>query len=264
MSKKTMMGLVCVALMLASGSVLHATIWNGATSSDWADGSNWNTGTKPAIGDDVFLGAQANNPVVSTVEELRSLNMGENVTASGAGPTLTITNGGSLLFGPRGLNVYEATINVEKGGSFTAAWEFFLGGPLAGFDTRTTINISGDFTQNPNAHQVRLGNASAAGFGFATVNLEAGTFYVNDLIFNKGAWTGNEDSHIFIRNGEVRLPDSFEGIYDSDWKNDEIQAVAGLSLVKRVEGGFLYVTAPEPATLSILALCGLPLLRRRR
>lgn len=268
MSKKMMMGMCGVALMLACGTVLQAAIWTGGTSTEWTVGSNWNTGSKPSSGDDVTLEAQTNDPVVSSAEQLRALNMGGAATGSGAGPTLTITNGGSLLFGARGPNIYEGTITVQAGASFSSAWEFFLGGPLGGFETRTTLNISGDVAQPANPHQVRLGNGSAAGIGQATVNLNDGTFYVNDLIFNKNTVTngGNPDSHIFITAGELRLPDSFEYDYDFDWADDEIQAVAGRSLVKRVEGGYLFVTAeiPEPAALSLIALGGLALLLRRR
>jgi len=269
MIRKKMLRVFGVGLMLVGGSVLNAQTWSGATSSDWATGSNWNTGSEPTTSSNVVIGAQANNPVVSTAGVLRSLSFGENATGSGAGPTLTVASGGSLTFAGRGPNIYEGTINVEAGASFTSNWEFYLGGTHAGYDVRTILNISGDVLQSVNPHQVRIGNALAHlnRFGYATVNLDDGTFYIDDLIFNKGyAGSGvTPDSHIFISNGELRLPDSFEASYDNDWVDDEIQAVSGLTLDKRVEGGHMFITAvPEPAALSLLALGGLALLLRRQ
>ena len=245
MSKQMMLVRIGVTLMMVGGSVLHAQTWTGTASTDWATEGNWNTGSEPTTSSNVIIEEKPFNPVVSTAGVLRGLSLGEHAL-HGFGPTLTVADGGSLTFGGRGPNVYEATITVEAGGSFTAAWEFFLGGPVAGFEARTTLNIFGDVLQNPNPHQVRLGNHVAGKNGFATVNLEDGTFYVNDLIFDKNvaANGGTPDSHIFIRDGELRLPASFETNYDNDWINDEIQAVDGFSLMKNLPGDdFMYITS---------------------
>jgi hypothetical protein len=74
-------------------------VWTGAVSSSWTTAANWAPGV-PGLTDDVFIRADAVNPLVVTgVRTVDSLTVqtGAIVTVSGAADTLVV--GGSLAAG---------------------------------------------------------------------------------------------------------------------------------------------------------------------
>ena len=93
-SKTSLLLLVCLAIILASGMGQAATdTWSGATSSDWSTGANWSLGYAPTSADMArFMWSTANAP---------TLGAGSFITtkmyfySSGALPNYSFTGAGS-------------------------------------------------------------------------------------------------------------------------------------------------------------------------
>ena len=93
-SKTSLPLLVCLAIILASGTGQAATVtWSGATSSDWSTGANWSLGYAPTSADMArFMWSTANAP---------TLGAGSFITtkiyfySSGALPNYSFTGAGS-------------------------------------------------------------------------------------------------------------------------------------------------------------------------
>ncbi|MEQ8549111.1 MAG: hypothetical protein RIC03_14455 [Cyclobacteriaceae bacterium] len=71
-------------------SVSAASIWNGATSSDWGTASNWNTGVVPTSGDNIVVDNVAKDPIVDGDFAINNLTLN-------SGATLTVKSGSSLV-----------------------------------------------------------------------------------------------------------------------------------------------------------------------
>jgi T5SS/PEP-CTERM-associated repeat protein/autotransporter-associated beta strand protein len=180
-------------LMLMSAGGAQAIDWNGSTSSDWTDSSNWAGGVVPVTGQAVNIstpGVPSQRPAVigvtgpvsvsiaitgigqaGAVPGVLSIQNGSMLTTTGqarlgivAGSTghVTVSGSGSqwIALGPLVLGFFgTGTLNIENGGQISAATTL-LG---SGVGSSGTLNITSGGTLQ--AQTLRAGSgASQANF----------------------------------------------------------------------------------------------------
>lgn len=145
--------------------VSNTAVWDGSTSTAWADGTNWTTNGAPSLAaNDVSIptGAIPNNPIINdtdkTVNNL-TLAAGRTLTVNSArtlniNGTLTM-NGGNILGGAAG------TVAIGSGGSVVRT-----SGSIETNLAKTYVSAS--------SRTFEVGTTN--GYSPATVNVTAGTF----------------------------------------------------------------------------------------
>src|SRR5690606_34827054 len=79
LSSSTALAPLVALSLVAASPALAQVVWDGDTDSDWATGDNWDGGTAPTNVDQAVInnGALANQPVLSTVEEVDQVVMSD-------------------------------------------------------------------------------------------------------------------------------------------------------------------------------------------
>ncbi|HEV2156910.1 autotransporter outer membrane beta-barrel domain-containing protein [Bradyrhizobium sp.] len=131
------------ALTLSVGQALpdaaRAADWTGTTSSDWFVTGNWNTGTLPTSGVNVFIATSTPNPAV-----IAGPNAATNNLSIGDG-LLTISGGGQLTSSGIGSIGYtgatNGTVLVDGAGStWTSVGSLYVGHITSGSGTLSVTN----------------------------------------------------------------------------------------------------------------------------
>ena len=173
MSKLPLPLFVAVAMLSLSAFSLQAQTnfrgWNGSTSTDWNDSTNWDGGVVPAGPDDVAAVRQStNNPTVigsGSNISLQKMFIGDDVTGSvtvDSGATVDASAGNSIVKKEASLTVNgswtggviisnDATVSIGTGGT--------LNGNL-NFDNDSSLVVDGALN----------GNLTVAGASSATIN----------------------------------------------------------------------------------------------
>lgn len=127
-----------------------ASVWTGATSTDFNTGSNWSSNLVPVSGADISIPAVANAPVLTTSVIVGNLDIASNATLGLGGQTLTVSGGfagaGTLIGGG------DSSLVVNGAGS--------SGTLYMDQSTPGTSNILKDCTLNKDvlASSVTIGN----------------------------------------------------------------------------------------------------------
>jgi hypothetical protein len=203
--------------------------------------------------------------------------------------TIDVQNGGSLSNTSQTYigDEHDGTITVQVGGSINLANEVFLAANKEDFDLTSSINMYGTATFTG---ELKLGQYAG---DIATVEIgngtDAATMYVNYIqagssggvatinINTNGTLTA-DDGHIYGPGTSVHLlggtfrvknkpatttPDVPETDRIFGLTSNDTIANGGVNV--EVIGDYTVFTAiPEPATMSLLAIGGLALIRRRR
>jgi hypothetical protein len=252
--------LLCLSLVISLclvGNVVGGVPWSGGGGVNrlWSTGANWNTGVPPVAGDDVFVDWHNTSPLIdSTVTALGgTLRVG-----SFRGPEVIEMTGGSLTLTShfilaQGTATGTGTFNFS-GGTVTAnslwtgnqvAWGNGIG---TMYMTGGTMNLTGE-----GLYVSRPGGASSLG-----VQLDGGIINAASIYFGDGGMD--------ITAGKLVLPSIYQGrvvtYIDKSW-------ITGYgskdNVVITTVGNTIEVTAiPEPATLFVLGMGGLALLRKKR
>lgn len=216
-------GVSCAALALSLSLPAAAQNWTGATSTDWTDGANWDSGVVPTDLTLVNIDTTSPNPAVLgvngaatgftdglaigratagqlTVQSGSVLTSDGNVVIgvlSGNG-TLTVTGGGSRFNATAGTFLLVAnggtgTLNIENGGAVTAQ---------GGITVATAASDSG--TLNINSGGTLETTALRIGFsGSRQVNFDNGTLRA---LGNSSTWvSGFTGTEINIAAGGLTL-----------------------------------------------------------
>lgn len=199
------------------------------------------------------------NPVI-TVTEGDSFQLHLWAELSAAGPTEIISGLGISIVSTNA-PVLEATANSIPqvpyfGGTFNR-WEPVPGNPNTG--------VLGDLVTNANAVAVTaLGLGGTSAFGDPTYDAATSSYYVGTTTISATA-AGTTD--IFIKTGQGTIsfkansggPTMFFGTGDAavDPRTANVQSDG-------YDARIVVEPIPEPASLSLLALGALPMLRRRR
>ena len=174
--KKIIAGLISIGAM-AGNSFAASVNWDGSSSGNFNEGSNWSGESVPGAGDTAFIRNETNNPVFQNAQDrtFDRLSMGLNGSASSLW-RLDI-NGGSIntTSGPNNIGQHTAgtvVLNVQ-GGAFTAQGEIVAGG--GGGDT--FINLSSGSLSVASANiGSNTGNATLNIIGDAALSATGGGF----------------------------------------------------------------------------------------
>jgi len=284
MSKK----LISLVLVLAIAGIASAAdfYWNSdVASGNWSVASNWKLGgtatsplatTTPATGDQAWIRSSLNGTLsVLTINAnanatVSRLNMNYGTPTLNVQSGVTLTNNGTIsATGWQFYNTSDGVVNVE--GSLlnerpdTTAMAVKIGGSSNGLSNTVNILDGGIMTvKNTSTHNAVFGiGNTGTGAGSAYVNIAAGglldvdSYTFGALVNKKITITG--DGLMRIR-GDVRTQ------VNNDVTAGNIARGGGGLLTSWVAGesGQLYTYVPEPATVALLGLGSLMLLRRKR
>ncbi len=286
MSKK----LISLVLVLAIAGVASAAdvYWNSNVASGaWNVASNWKLGgvatsplatAPPASGDQAWVRQSSNGTLtvmtinVTADAACSRLNMNYGTPTLNIQSGVTLTNNGTIsATGYQFYNTTDGVVNIdgtlknERGDATQITVK--IGGTSGGQSNTININDGGVMT----VKQTALHNGS---FGIGTTQTTAGSAYVNI----KGGGLLDVDSYSFgaLINKKMKIWDG--GLMKvrgnaTTQINGDITAgnIVGkygnsqrLVVWTQTEGGQQYTYVPEPATVALLGLGSLMLLRRKR
>ena len=254
-----------LSLFLVGNVLAAGTVFNGTVSDDWNDAANWSAGLPGGNGDGgwepLVMGDGANCVIYSG-------NTGTLSDHSQVyGGTFTLQAGATLQHAnPADTSSYfSASIGATAGATLNFDGTANLG--ILRMDGRmaTTANITGDVTISRSIDYPWEANT-----GQATINVNGGTLDIRGANFEFRAAGGSVLPVFNIAGGEVLVSGNITDIIDAI--NNPAQGIiqanggAGTFAYDYTAGGdYTTITAvPEPATLTLLALGGLSLIRRKR
>ncbi|MDD5089940.1 MAG: hypothetical protein PHQ23_03395, partial [Candidatus Wallbacteria bacterium] len=161
-------------------------VWTGTVNSDWEVGGNWDKGTVPVAGDDVMIGAAANQPVLSAGVAIQSLtvNTGSTLNLNGFDISVTaaVSNSGTIELSGAETVTFTGGLTNNPGSRIIYNGGFT--GQIRNWTYRnlTIAGGAGDIYRLPGGNLTVAENLSITG----------GTFNTNDGVTNRNlAVTGN-------------------------------------------------------------------------
>jgi len=284
MSKK----LISLVLVLAIAGVASAAdmYWNSDVSSGaWNVASNWKLGgtatspvstSVPTYGDQAWVRTSLNGSLtvvtinVTADAATSRLNMNSGTMTLNIQSGITLTNNGTIsATGYQFYNTSGGVVNIDgtlinERGDATAI-TVKIGGSAGGTSQTININDGGVMT----VKQTALNTGS---FGIGTTQTGGGSAYVNiaggGLLdvdsYSMGALVNKKLD--ILSGGLMRVRGNATAQINADITSGYItNSGPGSSVVwTRTEGGQTYTYVPEPATIALLGLGSLTLLRRKR
>jgi len=237
--------------------------WPEEVSSAWSDGNNWvywdadssENPYMPTSADNVFLNRDRSlYPVLidsGTAAVANDLHVGywDNLDAQLdiTGGTLDVVNLLSVGTDDAGVTGY---LNIS-GGAITAGGNFDIGGAFYSTGGNAIVNMSGG-TVDVSA-DLRVGMNAGTG----DLTLTGGTISADNLLMAANGSIAVSGTGMIILNGDETA--TINGTYiPSGW----LSGIAEFHIVGPYAGKT--VVTPEPATLALLGIGGLVLLRRKR
>lgn len=177
--KKEMIIVLIVAAFLGSSYADH--IWTGNTSSQWADGSNWDLGTAPGT---------------STIVRI---NYGANACTISDGGSYEVSQAWILRYSA---SANDAVLNLVDGSLRVTGYQFNMGdgyGSGISPETKAILNIENDFALTVDQRLFVGKNQDAI------VNINGGSLTVNDY-FKLGGESGRSgDGTLNVTDGQLSV-----------------------------------------------------------
>ena len=284
--------LFLLALVLGLVSIASAApTWVGTVSSSWGTGGNWNTGVAPVgTADRPFIGwyntdSMPNTPIFTASDNF-SVNK-FNIGGTDKGGYMEMT-GGTLAVGTSGIFIGNSSrgdlVQMDmSGGLLSSTGQFRIGRrSVASFNmSGGTLDVR-DYKPGP-----RPGD-TAYGLGVTYISFNSGwttdgtpnpdvIINVDKLGFEASSTSIGNATMVIDSTATIQVPTAIDAQIDNALANNWLTAYGHFSgtTVNGIEyliikswnafGDILTVTSvPEPATIALLGLGGLALLRRRR
>lgn len=230
-------------LVFFLGTLNAQTTWTGATSSDFNEDTNWDTGLSPTGADDVFIPASATNPILSsetdevtaggqrgfishfTIQAGGQLTVTDTLTVwSGSGGnytggTLTVEAGTLINFRNRvdfGITDNPAVVNFNGGRYNSKYWTMIAN------QANCVFNINGGEVNTEGAYDFTVGGYSAYG----TVNVNGGVLAPGALAIDaRGDRFGA--GHVTVDGGTIILVNDQSALVTQWIADGKLKAVAG-------------------------------------
>jgi len=299
MSKK----LLSLVFVLALAGIASAAVqWDGAaftdaTAGNWNVATNWTTDTLPISTTDTVrwdqtVGATGSNIIVDSAVsggiKMQSKNGNTKLLITSTG---SISNDGSVEMGTG--TGGDATVTIE--GVFNACQRltqslgtFKLGtaaasGKLNVVDVYGTLNVKNTGTMTTNNSDIAVGVGTGTGLGRLNIYdgglVDVDAYSVNTALVASGPYQGQMRGKIQFEDmgGIMRIKGNVLATVTADITAGKIRGwlavpentlhgpiYATLTPWLNVVGGRTYTLVPEPATIALLGLGSLTLLRRKR
>ncbi len=285
--RETKFIVLCFIMVMAFASYAFAgaqtyTEYRGVDGGDWNLIANWSNGVPvqldpPGGPQGAYFGKAGFKGWSSNGGKSPGLYAGttvgvDQIVAGGATPGpaaygyLNI-DGGTLNvseFGHIGNGATDnGTITINSGTLNCGTMIPSIGNLKVGYNGVGTLNMNGGVLNLTTYLGIADGTGATAN---GTVNLNGGVINANDLLMRKNNIAGQVAS-LVIKNGLLKLTNAvdltgkIQGWIDSGW----IRGAAGYDAVTEYANGITTVYAvPEPATMSLLGLGLLSILRRKK
>jgi len=219
-------------------NMISATLWTGATSTDWSVAGNWSFGV-PTASDDAIIPNVSNDPVVSGTQVAR------NVTVE-SGAVLTVSNTNTLDLS--GSLTNNGIITMQGNAQLNISTDYLNNGTL----TANSSNVTFDGTANQSINSG--GTASGKRFFNVTIDKASGSAILADNIDINGDLT--------ITNGSLDAgAGNFSMNVAGDWNNAgtlipqngivTFDGSSAQSVDPGVSGSFYDVTIASSNTVSL-------------
>lgn len=253
-----------VVIVLAVGSHCMAGHFTASGEGLWNDPATWDSSRSPGAGDSATLMAHSTVNISGTEEAARELSVSVPIygpDGRDVGPAyINISDSGVLHVEDSltlGIGMSTGTINVYDSSELTANSDIILGYS----DGSGHLNVYGGNVTTTG--WLNVGRSAGDDYwpGTGTVNIYGG------VVNAKQYWIAN-NSTINLAGGVLRVNEDWEsyGLMLHFVRNGMLVAYGGTSEVyyQVVDGYAEMMAIPEPATMSLLSLGALAILRRRR
>ena len=250
-------------LVLLLASVSFGSTWTNASGIDslWSTAGNWDA--IPGSGDGVYIGSSsAAGPTIdSTVTAVggwTAIGMGYSRTVTMTGGSLTVSG---LTIGERGY--CTGTLDISGGTANVNGW-LTLGGATSGSANTGIITMSGNSSLT--AQSLMIGNESSDSVGIVNLGGSSVLTVTSSLWFRDdkaGARLVNFDiasaAKFIVPESQLNSLNYYIG---EGWITGN--GIVGNVLVTDLGDNLQVTVLPEPATLSLLAIGLIGVLKRKR
>lgn len=255
-----------LVLALAGISSAATYYWTGpqvgATPGEWQDSGNWG-GITPALGADIWRFTSSSGAGAAGVVTTGTAYSGKIQFRSATGINLRIESGATLQY-DGSLEAYTSTSTIDILGTMNEYADALNTGTLklGGNGLSNVINIWGTLNvkSNNSTFTSALALGHTGGLGGGEIHVQSGgTMYADSIVF-----TGTTNYIYLSGTGQVQVKGDVTGTYPLSTKFYGNGGLGGVVATYDSDTNLTTIVVPEPATIAMLGIGSLMLLRRKR